>query len=135
MTLSASATNKNVRTSKIVGKEVLAPPLTPKFEIKPAIITQPVIEVVTAPVQPPVVVAVDNSDAKMFIYFHESGNNPNSINKNSGSCGLGQALPCSKMPCSLGDYACQDQFFTTYMLNRYGSWVKAKAFWLANSWW
>lgn len=133
LALSASATNKNVRTSKIVGKEVVAPPLTPKFEVKPAIITQPVVKVVTAPVRPPV--AVDNTDAKMFIYMHESGNNPYAVNKSSGACGLAQALPCSKMACALGDYACQDAWATNYMLNRYGTWENAKAFWLAHSWW
>jgi peptidoglycan hydrolase CwlO-like protein len=30
------------------------------------------------------------SGAKLFIYMHESGNNPNSINRSSGACGLGQ---------------------------------------------
>lgn len=74
-------------------------------------------------------------DAKAFIYQKESGNNPSATNKSSGACGLGQALPCSKMGCSLQDYACQDAFFTNYMLSRYGSWEKAKAFWLANHWW
>lgn len=83
----------------------------------------------------PTVAQSDNSDAKMFIYMKESGNNPNSINKSSGACGLGQALPCSKMGCALGDYACQDAFFTRYMLNRYGSWENAKAFWLQHLWW
>lgn len=77
----------------------------------------------------------DINDPKMFIYLKESGNNPGAINKSSGACGLGQALPCSKMPCSLSDYACQDNFFTQYMLNRYGTWEDAKAFWLAHRWW
>lgn len=68
-------------------------------------------------------------DAKAFIYHKESGNNPHAINKRSGACGLGQALPCSKMPCELADYACQDAFFTQYMEDRYGTWEKARAFW------
>lgn len=68
--------------------------------------------------------------------MHESGNNPGSINKSSGACGLGQALPCSKLPCSLSDYACQDSWFTNnYMIPRYGTWANAKAFWLQNHWW
>lgn len=67
--------------------------------------------------------------AKAFIYCHESGNNPGAIN--SGGCrGLGQACPGSKLPCG-NDYACQDQWFTSYMLQRYGTWEKAQAFWLA----
>lgn len=73
--------------------------------------------------------------AKAYIYGHESGNNPGAINASSGACGLGQALPCSKMPCSLSDYVCQDQFFTSYMLSRYGSWENAQAFWIANHYW
>jgi septal ring factor EnvC (AmiA/AmiB activator) len=75
------------------------------------------------------------SDAKMFIYMKESGNNPNAVNKYSGACGLAQALPCSKMNCALGDYACQDAWATKYMQSRYGTWENAKAFWLANNWW
>lgn len=79
--------------------------------------------------------ASNNGSAKMFIYMHESGNNPGAINKSSGACGLGQALPCSKLPCSLSDYACQDSWFTNYMLQRYGSWENAKAFWQSHRWW
>lgn len=74
-------------------------------------------------------------DSKMFIYMKESGNNPGAINRSSGACGLGQALPCSKMPCSLSDYACQDNYFTGYMQSRYGTWDNAAAFWRANQWW
>lgn len=75
------------------------------------------------------------SDAKAFIYEHESGNNPGAINSGSGACGLGQALPCSKMPCALTDYACQDNFFTAYMLERYGTWENARVFWEKMHWW
>ena len=77
----------------------------------------------------------DSNSAKAFIYARESGNNPGAINRSSGACGLGQALPCSKMPCSLSDYACQDNFFTGYMQSRYGSWENAQAFWLSHHWW
>lgn len=73
--------------------------------------------------------------AKACIYQKESGNNPGAINKSSGACGLGQAWPCSKMKCSLSDYACQDAFFTNYAVTRYGSWENAWAFWSANHWW
>lgn len=78
---------------------------------------------------------VSSNSAKAFIYAHESGNNPGAINASSGACGLGQALPCSKMPCSLSDYACQDNFFTAYMQGRYGTWENAQAFWLSHHWW
>lgn len=73
--------------------------------------------------------------AKACIYQKESGNNPGAINKSSGACGIGQAWPCSKMKCSLSDYACQDAFFTNYAVQRYGSWEKAWQFWQANRWW
>lgn len=109
-------------------------------ESKPTQATK-IVEVVEATAEPqkapepaPTPVS-DSSDAKMFIYNKESGNNPNSINRSSGACGLGQALPCSKMGCSLGDYACQDAFFTKYMQSRYGTWENAKAFWLSHHWW
>lgn len=85
--------------------------------------------------EPAIVAPAGSSDAKSFIYEHESGNNPAAINPGSGACGLGQALPCSKMPCSLSDYACQDAFFTGYMQDRYGTWENARAFWLAHRWW
>lgn len=77
-----------------------------------------------------------SGDAKAFIYGKESGNDPAAINPKSGACGLGQALPCSKLPCSLADYACQDNWFSTVYLQRYHfSWEEARAFWLANGWW
>lgn len=103
-----------------------------------AIEAKKVIETPSAVKSAPIVTQnapVDDNSAKMFIYNHESGNNPSRINKSSGACGLGQALPCSKMGCALGDYACQDAFFTKYMLNRYGSWENARAFWLTHKWW
>lgn len=76
-------------------------------------------------------------DAKSFIYQKESGNNPLAINPSSGACGIGQALPCSKLTsvCQLSDYQCQDAFFTRYMQSRYGTWEKARTFWLSNHWW
>lgn len=80
-------------------------------------------------------VAVSDNAAMLFIFSHESGNNPGAINASSGACGLGQALPCSKMPCSLSDYACQVNFFTQYAVDRYGSWAAAYSFWVAHAWW
>ncbi len=92
-----------------------------------------------APQQPTVAAAapapVSSNEAKAFIYQKESGNRTDAINPGSGACGLGQALPCSKLPCSLSDYACQDAWFTNYAMQRYGSWENARAFWQANKWW
>lgn len=89
----------------------------------------------TAYAEAPASYSMPADQAKAFIYSHESGNNPGAINEGSGACGLGQALPCSKLPCSLSDYACQDAWFTNYMLQRYGSWANAVSFWQANRWW
>ena len=85
-------------------------------------------QVATAP-------SISEVDAKMYIYQHESGNNPYAVNPSSGACGLGQALPCSKMPCELGDYACQDKWATDYMIGRYGSWINAYNWWQQHNWW
>jgi hypothetical protein len=79
-----------------------------------------------------------SGDAKAFIYSKESGGRL--IARNSIGClGLGQACPGSKLINACPDwetnYACQDAFFTNYMLNRYGSWDNARSFWLANRWW
>jgi hypothetical protein len=106
-------------------------PLTsPVYAEKQQLAKVPVAVPKTAPVA-----SGSESEAKAFIYAHESGNNPGSINKSSGACGLGQALPCSKMGCSLSDYACQDAWFTGYMQSRYKTWSNAKAFWLSHKWW
>lgn len=71
----------------------------------------------------------NQTTAKAFIYCHESGNDPTSVNA-YGCRGLGQACPGTKLPCG-EDYACQDEYFTNYMLQRYHTWEAAKAFWLA----
>jgi len=78
--------------------------------------------------------SASSMDAKSFIYMKESGNNPAAVNP-IGCRGLGQACPGSKLPCSDSDYTCQDNWFTNYMLERYGSWEAARQFWLQNNWW
>lgn len=83
---------------------------------------------------PPVLDSSFNAD-KLFIYQKESGNRTWAVNPGSGACGLGQALPCSKMGCSLQDYACQDAFFTRYATERYGSWHGAYLFWIGHNYW
>lgn len=69
--------------------------------------------------------------------MHESGGNPGAVNATSGACGLGQALPCSKLTsvCSLSDYACQVNWFSAYAVERYGSWAAAWAFWQSHLFW
>jgi hypothetical protein len=68
---------------------------------------------------------------KQYIYQKESGCRTNAINSSSGACGIGQALPCSKLPCTLSDFACQDAWFSNYAIQRYGSWEAAYNFWRA----
>lgn len=77
---------------------------------------------------------VSGNAAKAFIYAKESGNNPNATNPN-GCYGIGQ--DCNgvlRSKCG-ANYACQDQYFTNYAMQRYGSWEAAYAFWQANHWW
>lgn len=89
----------------------------------------------TSPVtQAPSTAGVTVEFAKMYIYNHESGNNPAARN-GAGCRGLGQACPGSKLPCSDSDYACQDAWFTGYAESRYGGWINAYHFWLAHHWW
>ncbi len=88
-----------------------------------------------ATVKPSTPAPVSGNAAKDYIYQKESGNNPGAINKQSGACGIGQAWPCSKMGCSLTDYACQDAYFTKYANDRYGGWQGAYNFWVQNHWW
>lgn len=89
-----------------------------------------------AVVQPPVTGVQNCGDNiyKQYIYQHESGCRTDAVNS-IGCAGLGQACPGSKLPCSLSDWACQDNYFSNYAIQRYGSWANAYAFWLNNHWW
>ena len=118
----------NVKSRRQIDKTV---PVLATIPVE--LLPEPTIDVPALAVATPT--PIDTDSAKMFIYNHESGNNPAAVNE-IGACGLGQALPCSKMPCSLADYQCQDNWFTnSYMIPRYGSWENAKAFWLKSHWW
>jgi len=100
---------------------------SPKPPAQPEIAPPPKVEV-----QPPVDGCGDNEYAH-FIYMKESGCRTTAVNS-IGCRGIGQACPGSKLPCG-DDYACQNAWFTTYALERYGSWANAHAFWLQHSWW
>jgi len=63
----------------------------------------------------------------------ESGCRPNAVNPSSGACGIPQALPCSKMPCTLQDPVCQLRWMNQYVAARYGSWDNAYATWLSRN--
>lgn len=127
----AQAVSKPVAVVKPVDKPV-APIAPPTPVVAPPVAPTPVPQPAPVPVAPAPLPA---NAAKAFIYQHESGNNPAAINRSSGACGLGQALPCSKLPCTLVDYTCQDIWFTNYALQRYGSWAAAYNFWVAHNWW
>jgi len=80
-----------------------------------------------------------------YIYEHESSNNPCAYYPSmsdcgytgEAACGLGGALPCSKMrdSCGMSDYACQDRWFRNYAIERYKSISAAVSFHMNNGWW
>jgi len=70
-----------------------------------------------------------------FIMNHESGGNPRSINKSSGSCGLFQQLPCGKWSHQWDDPIGAMTDASAYAKSRYGSWYGAYQFWLQKHWW
>ncbi len=75
-----------------------------------------------------------------YIISHESNWNPNSINSNSGACGLAQALPCSKVPGDpldpINSLKWADSYAHTCVSYRmYCGWEGAYNFWVKNKWW
>jgi len=97
---------------------------------------QPSAIVKSIPVAQPAPVSVsgcgDNSYAN-YIYMHESGCNTASSSAN-GCFGIGQACPASKLAYCGTDYACQNDYFTSYA-NKYGGWAGAYNFWVSHGWW
>ena len=67
-----------------------------------------------------------------FIVTRESGWDPNAVNTKSGACGLGQQLPCGKWPGVWNNPVDALRAQYRYVLDRYGSYAKAHAFWIAN---
>ena len=76
---------------------------------------------------------IPNTIATNKLIGGESGCRPNAINPSSGACGIPQALPCSKMGCSLSDAVCQLRWMDNYVKVRYGSWDNAYGTWLSRS--
>lgn len=74
----------------------------------------------------------------VMIVNHESSWRPNAVNKKSGSCGLFQAYPCSKMAKYGSDYRTnwkvQMKFGFEYIKARYQTPTKAWAFWQKHHW-
>lgn len=80
----------------------------------------------------------DDYYAIVMIVNHESGWRPNAVNKKSGSCGLFQAYPCSKMAKYGKDYRTnykvQVAWGMDYIKARYGTPSNAWSFWQSHHW-
>ena len=80
----------------------------------------------------------DDYYAIVMIVNRESSWRPNAVNKKSGSCGLFQAYPCSKMAKYGKDYRTnyktQMKFGFEYIKARYGNPQSAWAFWQSHHW-
>jgi len=68
------------------------------------------------------------------IVSRESGWNPNAVNPSSGACGLGQQLPCGKWAGAWNDPVAALRAQYGYVVERYGGYPQAVAFWNANHW-
>ncbi len=79
------------------------------------------------------VVCGDNVFAN-YIYFHESGCRTQAVSP-TGCFGIGQDCNGVLQNSCGNDYACQNKFFTSYALRRYGSWEKAYNFWSIHRYW
>lgn len=76
---------------------------------------------------------VDTANAYELI-MRESSCNPNSVNKSSGACGIGQQLPCGKWEHKWNDPVGGMIDMQKYVLSRYGSWANAVSFHNAHHW-
>jgi len=68
-----------------------------------------------------------------YIIQKESGWNPLAVNASSGSCGLVQALPCSKIPGDWRNPVDALRWGNSYVA-RYNGWAGAYQFWLSHNW-
>lgn len=81
----------------------------------------------------------DENDRISFdnVLKKEAGYLPTAINE-IGACGMGQALPCEKMPCNLSlndaDIECQYNWIKRYISSRYQTPSLAWKFHLENNW-
>lgn len=64
-----------------------------------------------------------------ILIMRESGCNPNAVNPSSGACGIGQQLPCGKWSHTWNDPIGGMKDMQIYVMNKYGSWANAVAFW------
>ena len=143
--LASSAANPNPKIIKSINSLIIVEKLK-VLKFPTGSPTPPVLAVVvqtpTPVIKTPYIapsestVDIDDNSSKLFIYNHESGNDPTRYNS-SGCLGLGQACPASKLlnVCPNMDYACEDAWFSNYAIRRYGSWQGAYSFWIAHKWW
>lgn len=68
------------------------------------------------------------------IYMRESGCRTNALNS-IGCFGIGQSCPASKIAHCGTDFACQDAWFKSYAISRYGSYAGAWSAWQSKHWW
>ncbi|MEV7783492.1 transglycosylase SLT domain-containing protein [Kitasatospora sp. NPDC088351] len=84
------------------------------------------------------IVSADQLASFSQIISHESGWNVTATNPSSGSYGLGQALPASKMASAGADWktnpSTQIKWALDYMNTRYGSPNAAWSFWQTHHW-
>lgn len=68
------------------------------------------------------------------IVTRESGWRPDAVNPTSGACGLGQQLPCGKWAGAWNDPVAALKAQYKYVVDRYGGYPQAVAFWNINHW-
>ena len=148
---------KNVQTPGKDGTKMVTYQITvkngvpvSKQAIQEVVTQQPVtqVEVVGAKAKPisgtcsewMAAAGVPSTSSVNYLIGKESGCNPNSVNRSSGACGIGQALPCSKMGLVNPDGTSsaspveQMQWMNSYVIGRYGSWDAAAAHHRATGW-
>jgi hypothetical protein len=104
----------------------VVPAAAPQTTVPPA---PPVVSYGTdaASIQQEVIAAGDNAfgagqgQYMADIVGYESAFSPWAVNPSSGACGLFQANPCGKLPCSLADVPCQINWGTGYISAVYGT--------------
>jgi len=123
-------------SSVTINKPIKPEPIVEK--VAPVVIAPVVIEpVVVAPVVKPApeqlgtcndwmdaAGIVDQASAYTLI-IRESGCNPNSVNKSSGACGIGQQLPCGKWSHVWNEPIGAMIDMEGYVFASYGSWANA----------
>lgn len=84
-------------------------------------------------------IAASDMGYASYIIGKESTWNTHATNRSSGAYGLCQSLPAGKMASAGADWQTnpitQLKWCQQYAFERYGSWLKAYQFWLANQWW